>query len=118
MADVVTFARKSGGRWAYPVDPDDQEYFGLECADFLPPGVTLANSATGPAGTLDPIVILTEGITALSTVRIQGTQLVVKLTGINVSDDAELEDNCCTFRFYTSTGERFDRSMYFIKKDK
>jgi hypothetical protein len=76
MADVVTFARKSGGRWAYPVDPDDQEYFGLECADFLPPGVTLANSATGPAGTLDPIVILTEGITALSTVRIQGTQLV------------------------------------------
>lgn len=112
MADVVGFKFK-GGRWVYPIDPRDEEYLGIDLADFCAPGVTPASTATGAPA--DPKVILTPGMLALSAVRIQGTQLIVKLTGINPDPDG---DNACTFDFYTSTGEQFFRSIYFTRKDK
>jgi hypothetical protein len=112
MTDTVTFKLK-GGNWTYPIDPRDEEYFGIDLVDFCAPGVTPAGLATGAPA--DPTIILTDGLQALSAVRIQGTQLVVKLTGINPDPDGV---NSCTFDFYTSTGEQFFRSIYFTRKDK
>ena len=116
MANVINFTLKSG-RWTYPIDPDDQEWFGVDAADFLPPGESLTSVATGAPA--DPAVILT-GVTQMpnTNVRIQGAMLLVMLTGGDTDPDVDPTGNACTFRFYTSTGERFDRTIYFTVKDK
>lgn len=112
-ADVVTFKLKQG-RWTYPKDPNDQEFYGVDCTDQLPPGATIGSLATGAPA--DPTAVVA-GVTVLIPPRIQGTTIVVKLGGLNTSPLSP-NDNKCTITYYASTGEQFHRSIYFTEKDK
>lgn len=110
MDDIDTYKLK-GGRWTIPKDPDDEAYYGVDLSKLLPVGATLVSDPEPPEA-------IVTGVTVLETPAIAGTFIVAKLGGLNTSEDAEPDDNCCTFRFYISTGERFDRSIYFTRKDK
>lgn len=108
MADPVTYTEIQG-RWTIPKDPDDQDFYGVDMTDFLPAGVTILDDPAPEA--------LVTGVELLEPAVVQGARVLAKLGGLNINEDATLDDNCCTFRMHLSNGARRDRTIYFMRKD-
>lgn len=103
--DRTIWFAKIDGVWAVPKDPDDKRYF---VADV---GHILADSGTQIAAALPAIPA---GVSVLEQPVAQGTLIMVKLGGMDVSDDPL---NHCTLPFLCVNGEKFFRTIHFNRVD-
>ncbi|HEX5126506.1 MAG TPA: hypothetical protein VFW00_07175 [Rhodocyclaceae bacterium] len=98
------------GKWLVPKDPDDKRWYKFGFAKDLTDSGTTAASVTA----------ILSGVT-LGTVtdgqpnpRISGTDVLVFLSGLDVTDGAL---NFCTARLVCANGEQIDRTMWYVRED-
>lgn len=96
--------RLEGDRWVCDKDPDSEMWYFGDVAKDLADGQTTAAS----------VLAIVEGVTILVPAAVQGTVMSVKLGGLDVAEGAE---NCVTWRVTCANGEKFDRTLYFVRKD-
>lgn len=96
-----TFAN---GKWTTPKDPDDERFYKFGFANDLTDSNTSAVSA----------LAIVSGVTVASPPVIQGTDVIVKLGGLDLIPGAQ---NFCTIRLTCGNGEKIDRTMWFIRED-
>jgi hypothetical protein len=95
---------QENGKWYIDKDPDDKRYY---VAD-------ITNDLTDSATTAQSVEAVVSGVTVLEGPTIQGSKIIVKLGGLDVSANAV---NSCTFRVTCSNTEQFDRTIYFKRVD-
>ena len=93
-----------GGKWFVPKDPDDKRNYKFGFAQ------DLADSSTTAATAL----AIEAGVTVLVPPVIQGSDVIVKLGGLDLTTGAE---NFCTIRLTCANGEQIDRTMHFVRED-
>jgi hypothetical protein len=93
------------GRWYIDRDPDDEEFITADVSARL---TDIGSTAVGVE------TVVSSGITVLVPAVVQGTNMVVKLTGF---DDANNADNFCTFRVTCANTVRFDKTIWFRRQD-
>lgn len=92
------------GKWTVPKDPDDIRFYKFGFAKDLADSSTTAQSATA----------IVSGVTVAVQPVIQGTDVIVKLAGLDISNSAV---NFCTIRLTCANGEQIDRTMWFVRED-
>jgi hypothetical protein len=92
------------GKWWVDKDPDEKSYYVADISKELADRATTAQS----------VVVLVGGVTVLEGPAIQGSLVVVKLEGMDVSDGAE---NFWTARVTCANTERFDRTTWLNRVD-
>jgi len=92
------------GKWWVDKDPDEQSFYVANVTKELADRGTTAVS-------VEPVV---EGVEILIQPQIQGSFVVIKLGGMDVTAGAE---NYWTARVTCANGERFDRTMHFNRVD-
>lgn len=92
------------GKWYAPKDPDDKRWYKFGFAK------DLSDSGT----TLSTVTAIIAGVTVITPPAIQGTDVVVKLSGLDLTANAE---NFCTIRAVCANGEQIDRTMHFVRED-
>jgi hypothetical protein len=92
------------GKWWVDKDPDEKSYYVADISKELVDRATTAKS----------VVVLVGGVTVLEGPEIQGSLVVVKLEGMDVSDGAE---NFWTARVTCANTERFDRTTWLNRVD-
>ena len=102
--DRTVWLSQVDGRWTLEKDPEDKRYY---VADV---GFDLADSnTTATAATAMPV-----GVVELVKPQVQGSLIVVKLGGLDVSADPL---NYCQLRIDCANGERFYRTIHFTRVD-
>ncbi|MBZ2208477.1 hypothetical protein [Massilia soli] len=92
------------GKWTVLKDPDDKRLYKYGFAkDLTDSNTTAATALAIPAG-----------VTVLEPPIIQGTDVIVKLGGLDVAPNAL---NFCTIRLTCANGEEIDRTMWFVRED-
>lgn len=91
-------------KWMVPKDPDDKRYYKFGFANDL--------TASNTTGVLATAIIA--GVTVLEPPVILGTDVVVKLGGLDVGTSAQ---NFCTIRLECANGEQIDRTMWYVRED-
>ncbi|MGZ8339139.1 MAG: fibronectin type III domain-containing protein [Telluria sp.] len=91
-------------KWYVPKDPDDERYYKFGLAKDLTESGTTATLATA----------IFEGVEVLVQPVIQGSDVVIKLGGLGMGQNAE---NFCTIRIDCANGEQIDRTMHFVRED-
>jgi hypothetical protein len=100
--DKVSSYIYRAGKPTIDKDSDDIAYYGIDfSADLAASGLTLVSVVA----LLQGVAYFTPGDTAF----IQGSNVAALLTGGVISDDLA----SCTFRYTLSSGETFDRTIYF-----
>lgn len=94
----------SNGKWYIPKDPDDDRFYTIDVAQDL----------TDSATTAATVVAIVAGVTVTRVPLIQGSKIVVKLSGLDVSPNGL---NFCTFRITCANTEQFDRTIWFVRED-
>lgn len=92
------------GKWWIDKDPEDKKFYVADVSQDLVDGATTATS----------VEAIVQGVEVLVPAVVQGSLMVVKLGGMDVSPNAE---NYCTFRVTCANTEQFDRTIYFNKVD-
>jgi hypothetical protein len=92
------------GKWFVDKDPDEESYYVADVSQ------ELADRAT----TITSVEVLVGGVTKLEGPSVQGSLIVVKLKGMDVSDGA---DNFWTARVTCANTERFDRTTWLNRVD-
>lgn len=92
------------GKWICPKDPDDKRNYKFGLAQ------DLGDSGT----TLSTVTAIVAGVTVLTPPVIQGTDVIIKLGGLDLTSNAE---NFCTIRAICANGEQLDRTMWFVRED-
>lgn len=101
---MTTTPYQKNGRWFIDKDPDDELYYNGDVS------ATLADAGT-VAMSVETIVA---GVEVHVPAYMQDGVAIVKLGGLDVSDDPQ---NFCTFRITCANGERFDKTIWFKRKD-
>lgn len=91
-------------KWMVPKDPDDERFYKFGFAQDLADSSTTALSA----------VAIVAGVTVATPPVIQGTDVIVKLGGLDVGANAQ---NFCTIRLTCANTEKIDRTMWFVRED-
>ena len=91
-------------RWVLEKDPEDKRYYVADVGFDL-----VDSSTTATAATAIPV-----GVVVLAQAQVQGRLIVVKLGGLDVSDDPL---NYCKLCIDCANGERFFRTIHFIRVD-
>ncbi len=102
---MATEAYKVDGKWWIDRDPDDEEYITGDVSARL---TDIGSSA------VSVVALVSAQIVILEAAVVQGTNMVVKLTG---HDDTAGADNFCTFRVTCANGTRFDKTVWFKRQD-
>jgi hypothetical protein len=92
------------GKWFVPKDPDDIRYYKFGFAQDLTDSGTTAVSA----------IAIVAGVTVAVAPVVSGTDVIVKLGGLDITDGAA---NFCTIRLTCANTEQIDRTMWFIRED-
>ena len=92
------------GRWTVPKDPDDSRFYKFGFANDLTDSGTTASTA----------LAIVAGVTVATAPVVQGTDVVVKLSGLDLALNAS---NFCTIRLTCANGEQIDRTMWFVRED-
>ena len=92
------------GKWVMPKDPDDERLYKFG----------LAKDLTDSGTTITTVTAIVAGVIVLTPPAIQGTDVIVKLGGLDLTLDAE---NFCTIRVTCANGEQLDRTMHFVRED-
>lgn len=92
------------GRWTCFKDPDDQRFYKAD----------VTNDLTDMATTAASVTTVVAGVSILTAATISGSTMIVKLGGLDVSNNPV---NYCTFRITCANGEVFDRTIWFIRVD-
>jgi hypothetical protein len=92
------------GKWTVPKDPDDIRFYKYGFAKDLSDSGTTAQSA----------IAIVAGVTVAVQPYIQGTDVIVKLGGLDIANNAA---NFCTIRLTCANGEQIDRTMWFVRED-
>lgn len=100
MTDPV----KIDGKWTVRKDPDDIRFYKFGFAQDLADSDTTAASA----------LAIVAGVTVAVAPVIAGTDVIVKLGGLDTTKDAL---NFCTIRLTCANGEQIDRTMWFVRED-
>jgi len=103
--DRTIWFAKSQGVWRVDKDPDDRRYFVADVTHIL------ADSNTEIAAALKAMPV---GVTVIEEPVAQGSLLMVKLGGMDVSADPL---NHCTLPFLCANGEKFFRAIHFNRVD-
>jgi hypothetical protein len=106
-ASIMANAEKpyfKNGKWFVDKDPDEESYY---VADV---GQELVDRAT----TITSVEVIVGGVTKLEGPSVQGSLIVVKLKGMDVTDGA---DNFWTARVTCANTERFDRTTWLNRVD-
>lgn len=106
MADEIDEPYYKGGKWWINKDPDDKLYYKADVELQLEGGGTTAAS----------VETIVAGVEVLEPAVVQGNAMVAMLGGLDVSEDDP--QNFCTFRVTCANGERFDKTIWFKRKDK
>lgn len=91
-------------KWMVPKDPDDERFYKFGFAKDLTDSATTGASAAA----------IVAGVTVATPPVIQGTDVIVKLAGLDVTANAQ---NFCTIRLTCANGEKIDRTMWFVRED-
>ena len=92
------------GKWTVPKDPDDIRFYKFGFAQDLLDSDTTASSAEA----------IVDGVTVVSPPFISGTDVLVKLGGLDVAENGV---NFCTIRLTCANTEQIDRTMWFVRED-
>lgn len=92
------------GKWIVPKDPDDERFYKYGFAQDLADSGTTALSA----------VAIHAGVTVVIPPEIVGTDVIVKLGGMDLTNNAA---NFCTIRLTCANTEKIDRTMHFVRED-
>lgn len=93
-----------GDRWTIDKDPEDKRYYVADVTKDL----------TDSSTTIQSVELVIVGVTLIEGPSVQGSQIVVKLGGLDTSPNAI---NSCTFRITCVNTEQFDRTIYFNRMD-
>ena len=94
----------SNGKWLVPKDPDDIRFYKFG----------FAQDMTDSGTTLSTVTAIVAGVEVAVPPAIQGTDVIVKLGGLDLTANAE---NFCTIRAMCANGEQIDRTMHFVRED-
>lgn len=94
----------SNGKWYIPKDPDDDRFYSADVTQDLLDANTTAIS----------VITIEAGVTVTKVAEVQGSKMIVKLTGLDVAANAL---NFCTFRITCANTEVFDRTIWFVRED-
>jgi hypothetical protein len=92
------------GKWMVPKDPDDERFYKFGFAKDLADSQTTGLTAEA----------IFAGVTVVNPPVVQGTDVVVKLGGLDMVNNAQ---NFCTIRLTCANTEKIDRTMWFVRED-